>query len=605
LVNVSIVLPAFNAAATVGEALESVLAQTRSDWEVVVVDDGSTDATAKICRAFATRDKRIRLVQRTNGGEAAARNTGLEHVGFDWVLFLDADDWISPTHLELLTAELDARPELDAVIGGAVRVSANGTHVRDELADPPEGDLFPLLARRAAFAIHSCIVRRALVERAGRFDPSFRKSEDWDLWLRIARTGARFGAVRGVVAYYRMSAGSATSNAELMFTSGLRVLEQARAADARVGDPHPAYAHGLAGDPVESQVFYLLSWCAGRLLANGGDAAGLLGLARDYRWADLDPGGVARSIVDGGALATREPRAIWETLLDSVLPQLGRYLAALEQQSGTTGLAAAALHELKRGILRDSATWGSLVEEHDRATAERVERISRLEESHRRLAADMTAQLQREQDRVRALQADLSAVQKLSDERARRLARLRQHKWILLGLDVGSLEDPDVSDPAFQRAIPDSTGPNGAAPGVRGDWRLREAEGSCARLLVAEAPRDVRLEITEAGTREWDIQLDLEVGRVVAAAVYGLHFRVRADEARTIGVGLAQSREPWSNLGFYERLSLTPEWQDFRADVTASSDEACARIHLDCGRQTAHVEVAGLTFEPGTAGARG
>ncbi len=237
----------------------------------MIVDDGSHDATRAIAEALAERDVRIRVVSQPNGGESAARNTGISHARFEWLLFLDADDWVSPCYLERLTSAIDADPSLDAVHCGWARVAQNGAELIEEYR-PPTGDLFPVLARRAAFPVHACLVRRSMVEAAGSFDISLRKSPDWDLWQRIARCGATFGAVPEVLAYYRMMPHSASLDAEQMLRDGLTVLRRGHGPDPRVRNPLPQYANGLTGSTVESQQYYLLSWCAGLLLGAGKDA---------------------------------------------------------------------------------------------------------------------------------------------------------------------------------------------------------------------------------------------------------------------------------------------------------------------------------------------
>jgi glycosyltransferase involved in cell wall biosynthesis len=97
--NVTVIVPAHNAADTLADTLESLTAQTFPGWEAIVVNDGSTDATPGIVEGFAAFDPRFRLVHRVNGGLAAARNTGVSHARHDALLFLDADDWILPRHL--------------------------------------------------------------------------------------------------------------------------------------------------------------------------------------------------------------------------------------------------------------------------------------------------------------------------------------------------------------------------------------------------------------------------------------------------------------------------------------------------------------------------
>ena len=160
--NVSVVIPAHNAAETLGETLTSLRAQTLPDWEAIVVDDGSRDGTATIAATFAARDARILRVSQPQMGVSAARNTGISLARFDWLLFLDADDWLSPLHLERMTCALVSDPDLDGVHCGWARVTPDGQVI--DKACRKAGDLFALLARGPAFAIHACIVRRSLVE---------------------------------------------------------------------------------------------------------------------------------------------------------------------------------------------------------------------------------------------------------------------------------------------------------------------------------------------------------------------------------------------------------------------------------------------------------
>src|ERR1700733_13155370 len=109
--------------AYIGQAIRSVLAQTHRDLRVVVVDDGSTDATAAIVTAIA--DPRLTVVWQCNAGVAAARNRGMGAAGGDALLFLDADDWLAPTALTTCSAALDAAPDAVAAVGGYARVDAD------------------------------------------------------------------------------------------------------------------------------------------------------------------------------------------------------------------------------------------------------------------------------------------------------------------------------------------------------------------------------------------------------------------------------------------------------------------------------------------------
>lgn len=208
---VSVIVAAFNAAETHHETVASLRGQTSSDWEAVIVDDGSTDATAAIAASAAADDSRIRLLSEPHRGASAARNAGIRAARGDWLLFLDADDWLAPEHLELMTGVLASDPRLDAVHCGWARVAPPGTRVGQEFA-PALADLFPILACYCPFAIHACIVRRTLVEAAGGFDSRLETCEEWDMWQRVARCGARFGTVPEVLAFYRSRPGSASTN---------------------------------------------------------------------------------------------------------------------------------------------------------------------------------------------------------------------------------------------------------------------------------------------------------------------------------------------------------------------------------------------------------
>jgi glycosyltransferase involved in cell wall biosynthesis len=563
---VSVVIPAYNAASTLAESLESVIAQTCPDWEAILVDDGSSDATFEIANAFAERDPRIRVVRQRNGGESAARNTGVDHARYDWLLFLDADDWIAPAHLERFTSELAAHPELDAAHCGWVRVALDGTLVSDDYR-PPAGDLFPILACRAAFPVHACMVRRSLVIAVGKLDTALQTCPDWDLWQRIARTGARFGALPEVLAYYRMTPNSSSLDARQLFRDGLTVLERGHAPDPRVSAPHPDYANGLIQDMVESQVFYLLSWNAGLLLGAGKDATVLLEAVRNYHYSSLYPAAVAKCLFEAGTLPASQPRDAWETLLPRIAGEIEEFLKALEAQSQTPDLGTAALLELKKLILRRSPVWQSVW-------------------------AHETALLEETLEQTRA--------QAHSFERI--LAQLRRKSWIRLGAKLGALKEADFRSeerpepkPADQQrpSVPEAFA---FQDPVNADclWQLQVAPGNVAALRLATGnPEAARVDISEAHTGErWHVQLNFGGLKVAPGSRYEFHFRARSDQARTIGVGIAKAHAPWTNLGFYKEEFLTPNWQTFRSEVAVTSGEDNARAHFDLGGRRIGVEVS-------------
>lgn len=399
--NVSVIIPAFNAAETIADTLTSLLAQTHHDWEGIVVDDGSTDATADVVRRFAQHDARIRLLQQANAGESAARNTGLAVARFDWLLFLDADDWIASEHLERMTAELRANPHLDAVHCRWARVTRGGELIVEPFV-PPTGDMFAIWAKRSAFPVHACVIRRAPVQSVGNFDVTLRRSADWDLWQRVARTGALFGAVPDLLAYYRVRPQGASLDATFMLEDGLRVIERGHAADPRVANPDPKHAHGAPPHEAMRQRLYLLAWCAGLVLGRGEDARPLLALIGDSHCADLFPDAIAECIFGAAILPASAPPDEWEQLWPRVHAAIDAFLVALEAQSTTPALARNARDKLLLMILKHSPAWRPILEQIASARGDGLAEGAALERASARVEAE-SLRGALEQERIRWL----------------------------------------------------------------------------------------------------------------------------------------------------------------------------------------------------------
>src|SRR6187549_1158530 len=209
---VSVIIPAYNAAGTLNATLASVFAQTYQDWEAIIVDDGSTDFTASNALTWCNRDPRFRFIQRKHLGPSAARNEGVLNARWPWLLFLDADDLISPDHLEYLVAETVSHPDAGLIYCGSAKIAADGRIGAAEM--PLAGQYFERLAMYNLFSIHSCLVRRDLFNSIGGFDTGLLTCEDWDVWQRLARTGAKFVPADGGLALYRMRATSLSHRAE-------------------------------------------------------------------------------------------------------------------------------------------------------------------------------------------------------------------------------------------------------------------------------------------------------------------------------------------------------------------------------------------------------
>ena len=459
---VSIIIPAYNAAETIAATLQSVLAQSCATWEAVVVDDGSSDSTVEVVLDHIGHDPRFKLLRRKHEGQSAARNAGIASAANDWLLFLDADDWIAENHLELMTQALKADSTLDAVLCETVRVTPDKKFFKQKLSTPA-GDLFPILARRAAFTLHACIVRKELVSSVGGFDPTFKKSEDWDLWQRVARTGAQFGLVRHVLAFYRMRAGSGSLDAKQVFQDGLRVLEYGHAVDPRVLNPAPQHARGASAENLLKEKMYFLCWCAGLLIGNKQNPADLLELLAAKEEVPLDADAVGECLFEASLLPTfMAPEDARDFIVGS-MPQFEEFLTALEEFTGSTGLRKEALKKIKRQVLLHSSEWSEVIQSDDEKLSTWMEiaeerekwrlhwveiagkKDEELSVSQRAFEDERKHYEQRlnekESDRLRA-EAEAREERAYKEELKQRYSLLKKSIWVRLGLRLRALKLP-------------------------------------------------------------------------------------------------------------------------------------------------------------------
>lgn len=220
--NFSVIIPAFNAEQYVAKAIESCLNQTYAPHEIIVVDDGSTDDTAKVAESFPAPVRVIRLEK--NMGLPTARNRGVQASTGQWLAFLDADDWFLPEKLD--RQRLCALEHEQAIlIYSGFLASVDGAESLGWF-HPPEV-LWPKLRYRCALVPSTVALRREAFEAVGGFDPSVRVCEDWDLWLRLVERYSPkiFAAVPEPLAVYRTTPGSISSNAMRMFKAKEGLLE--------------------------------------------------------------------------------------------------------------------------------------------------------------------------------------------------------------------------------------------------------------------------------------------------------------------------------------------------------------------------------------------
>lgn len=238
---VSIITPAFNAAKFLPATVESVLSQPRSDWEMVIVDDGSTDETAPLAQRYVDRDPRIRLFRQKNSGVSRARNRGLAESDprYEYIVFLDADDVWEPDALPALVGAMEKNPEMVGAHGTGRFIDSEGEFIRpgelEEGQRNRRGLIFDEqgkgrlidwpIEKPTSFAVLAylsnivppglAIWKKSAVQLAGGFDPSLSYCEDWELFLRISLLGDLAFLDQPIVRY-RQHAGNITADEMFM-----------------------------------------------------------------------------------------------------------------------------------------------------------------------------------------------------------------------------------------------------------------------------------------------------------------------------------------------------------------------------------------------------
>lgn len=227
---ISVIMPAYNAQTYIGASITGVLAQTYPNYELVIVDDGSTDRTAKIIEAYGDCDGKLRYIRQENAGSSAARNRGMREARGELIALCDSDDVYSPRYLEaMLDTYRKAGGGRRLVMTNAMLYTDTGVSHGRELI----GRAFPPHARQRAailqqnFVPYLTLFPRAMAEELDGFDEDVIYDEDWDFYLRAIIAGWEVEYQRVPLVEYRWTAGSKTTDTEATDAAAAQILQRA------------------------------------------------------------------------------------------------------------------------------------------------------------------------------------------------------------------------------------------------------------------------------------------------------------------------------------------------------------------------------------------
>ncbi|MFA9478267.1 glycosyltransferase family 2 protein [Phycisphaerales bacterium AB-hyl4] len=240
---ISVLMPAYNAERYIDEAIESVLAQTYRDFELIVADDGSTDETLAIARRYAAKDERVHVLTHANMGMGDTLNNALQHAKHEWLARLDADDRMKPERLERQLAFVQTQPELAVLSSLVAFIDEQGGVIGVSRSPFTEAEA----VRRAVqtntligFHHPAILMRKSVVQAAGGYRKAFWPADDLDLWNRIAEAGHAMLVQPTVLTEYRIHGESVCVSAARQTTLKLEWVEDCMLR-RRAGEPERSW----------------------------------------------------------------------------------------------------------------------------------------------------------------------------------------------------------------------------------------------------------------------------------------------------------------------------------------------------------------------------
>ena len=228
---VSIIMPAFNVAKYIAPSIESVKKQSYSNWELLIVNDGSTDHTEEVIQSYLLKDSRIRYFFQPNKGQGAARNLALKHANGDFIAFLDSDDLWLPKKLEKQVKILTNDENIDLLFSSGFIFDESGIiesfHVKEQFWSEENGAVEKFIEKNR-IPILSVLVKKKTIDEASGFniDRRIQNAEDYYLWIKLLLNGAKFMGISDKLVKYRKHQEQATFNISSQYLKEVNVLKE-------------------------------------------------------------------------------------------------------------------------------------------------------------------------------------------------------------------------------------------------------------------------------------------------------------------------------------------------------------------------------------------
>ncbi len=244
----SIIIPCYNQAHFLPDCLNSLLAQQYQHWEAIVVNDGSTDDANQVVWAYQERDARIKLIKKQNGGLSSARNEGIKQSSGSRFIFLDADDFLYDRCLAELSTNLNIVNDDVLIQYGYTYISEKKDKILQTVIPSERKNLIPDIFSNILAPCHSICISKKLIDASGYFDENLKSLEDWDFWLRVAKSGATHKVIPTSLVNYRYVKNSMSRNPFTMYDSFMKVAQRAVLPDSRITVPstlNKKYEHDM------------------------------------------------------------------------------------------------------------------------------------------------------------------------------------------------------------------------------------------------------------------------------------------------------------------------------------------------------------------------